>query len=160
MFRWRFIATLLRGQTRSLEDGFTLLELLAVLAILAMAAAAFSWGGQRTSETAKFRAFITQTSAMLRDGRATAMRGMSETIVRFDAGNRRVVGPDGKSLGMPAGVELSALVAGDEAAKSVADIRFYPAGNSSGGALTFSFRNQSYVIRINWLTGNVSSERS
>ena len=160
MFRWRFIATLLRGQTRSLEDGFTLLELLAVLAILAMAAAAFSWGGQRTSETAKFRAFITQTSAMLRDGRATAMRGMCETIVRFDAGNRRVEGPDGKSLGMPVGVELSALVAGDEAAKSVADIRFYPAGNSSGGALTFSFRNQSYVIRINWLTGNVSSERS
>ena len=149
-----------RDQTRSLEDGFTLLELLAVLAILALAAAAFSWGGQRTSETAKFRAFITQTSAMLRDGRARAINGMSETIVRFDAANRKVVGPDGKSLGMPVGVELSALVAGDEAAKSVADIRFYPAGNSSGGALTFSFRNQSYLIRINWLTGNVSSERS
>lgn len=142
------------------EDGFTLFELLAVMVILAMAAAAFSWGGQRTSETAKFRAFITQTSAMLRDGRARAMRNRAETVVRFDAGHRQVEGPDGKNLGMPPGVELSALVAGDEAAKSTADIRFYPAGNSSGGALTFSFRNQAYVIRVNWLTGNVSSQRS
>ncbi len=142
------------------ENGFTLLELLAVMVILAMAAAAFSWGGQRTSETAKFRAFITQTSAMLRDGRARAMRSRTEAVVRFDAGGRRVDGPGGESLGMPQGVEFSALVAGNEATTSAADIRFYPAGNSSGGALTFSFGNQSYVIRVNWLTGNVSSQRS
>jgi general secretion pathway protein H len=142
------------------EDGFTLFELLAVMVILAMAAAAFSYGGQRTAETAKFRAFITQTSAMLREGRAQAMRSMSETAVRFDTGKRVVVGSDGSSLGLPPGVELSALIAGDEAAKAVAAIRFYPAGNSSGGELKFNLRNQAYVIRVNWLTGNVSSERS
>ncbi len=142
------------------EDGFTLFELLAVMVILAMAAAAFSWGGQRTSETARFRAFITETSALLRESRALAIRGASETTVRFDAGNRRVEGPEGQSLGLPAGVELSALVAGSEAGKTQAAIRFYPAGNSSGGTLTFKFRNQAYVIKVNWLTGNVTSERS
>lgn len=80
--------------------------------------------------------------------------------MRFDAGNRRVEGPDGRSLGLPPGVELSALVAGNEAGKARADIKFYPAGNSSGGVLTFSFRNQAYTIKVNWLTGNVISERS
>ena len=62
---------------------------------------------------------------------------------------------------MPDGVNLNAKVSGDEVkGKSIADIRFYPAGNSSGAELEFSFRNQSYTVRVNWLTGNVSSQRS
>lgn len=130
------------------------------MVILAMAAAAFSWGGQKTSESARFRAFIIETSAMLRDSRAKAIRGMSETVVRFDAGKRQVVGADGKSLGLPAGVDFLALAADSGSGKSLADIRFYPAGNSSGGALTFRFRNQAYTIKVNWLTGNVTSQRS
>lgn len=157
--RMRMPISITETQATGGEDGFTLFELLAVMVILAMAAAAFSWGGNRTSESAKFRAFITQTSAMLRDGRARAIRGRTETVVRFDAGGRLVLGPGGDRLGMPQGVKFSALVAGDEATKSAADIRFYPAGNSSGGALTFTFGNQAYVIRVNWLTGNVSSQR-
>lgn len=36
------------------EDGFTLLELLAVMAIIALAVTAFTFGGQRTAETARF----------------------------------------------------------------------------------------------------------
>jgi general secretion pathway protein H len=83
-----------------------------------------------------------------------------ETVVRFDASGRMVEGPSGISLAMPTGVSFSALVAGGEASKQAADIRFYPAGNSSGGELTFTFGNQAYVIRVNWLTGNVSSQRS
>jgi general secretion pathway protein H len=129
------------------------------MAIIALAVTALTFGGQRTAETARFRAFLTQTAALLRDGRAEAMRSMSEQVIRIDLAQRVITGPRG-GIAMPKGVEALALVAdGGTGSRSVAEITFYPRGNSSGGELTFSFRSQAYKIRVNWLTGNVSSAR-
>ena len=143
------------------EAGFTLIELLAVLAILAIALTAFTYGGTGSLETARFRAFLVKTTATIGEGRAESMRGMREKLFLIDLKNRRLgFAEGGEPIDLPAGVDLTATVAERESYKDgVLGIRFYPAGNTSGGTLRFSFRNQAYEIRVNWLTGNVESRR-
>lgn len=143
------------------EAGFTLIELLAVLGILAIAITAFTYAGTGSLETARFRAFLVKTSAMLVEGRAEAMSGMRDKLFIIDLKNRKLgfAGED-KRLDLPAGVELSVTASEEESGKDGAlGIRFYPAGNSSGGTLQFTLRNQIYEMRVNWLTGNIVTRR-
>jgi general secretion pathway protein H len=66
----------------------------------------------------------------------------------------------GKTLELPEGVALTATVVEAERYNDGSvGIRFYPDGTSSGGTLAFSFRDRTYEIRVNWLTGNVSLHR-
>ncbi len=143
------------------EAGFTLIELLAVMTILAIAITAFTYAGSSSLETSKFRAFMVKAQAVIRDGRADAMRSMEEQIVYIDVRGRRLGRAEkGELLDLPNGVDLKAIVAEQETyADGTVGIRFYPAGNSSGGALTFTFHGQAYEIRVNWLTGNVATAR-
>ena len=143
------------------EAGFTLIELLAVLAILAIAITAFTYAGTGSLETARFRAFLVKTSAMIVEGRAEAIRGMRDKLFVIDLKNRKLgfAGED-ERLELPAGVDLTAITAEQESGKDgMLGIRFYPAGHTSGGTLQFTFRNQAYEIRVNWLTGNVVTRR-
>jgi general secretion pathway protein H len=141
------------------EAGFTLIELLAVIAVLALAAGAFIYAGSRSMETSRFRAFMVNAAALLREARTDAIAGHTETVVLIDPGKRRITRADtGETASLPAGAELAAEVAEEEAkADGSAGVRFYPGGNSSGAALTLSYRGRSYEIRVNWLTGNVAT---
>jgi general secretion pathway protein H len=141
--------------------GFTLVELLAVLAILAIVVTAFSFSSGKSLDTAKFRALMVRTSAAIGNSRADAIRGMEEKVFYVDLKRRRMGYPQGgELLELPPGVDLTATVAESERyADGSLGIRFYPTGGSSGGTLAFSFRNQVYEIRVNWLTGNVSLHR-
>lgn len=144
------------------EAGFTLIELLAVMTILAFAITAFTYAGTSSLETSKFRAFMVKASAVIREGRAEAMRSMEEQVVYVDVRGRRIGRAEkGQLLDLPRGVDLTAEVAEQETyADGTVGIRFYPAGNSSGGTLSFTFHGQVYEIRVNWLTGNVTTVRT
>jgi general secretion pathway protein H len=140
----------MRTQTRQTDGGFTLVEMLAVLAILAVTASAFSFAGGRSLETAKMRAFLIKTAAVLREARSSAIRTQDEALVEVDAA-RHELRFGGDTLAFPPGTALDATLAA-----SGDGIRFFPAGGSTGGALAFSFRDSVYEIRVNWLTGNVT----
>jgi general secretion pathway protein H len=141
--------------------GFTLVELLAVLAVLALAVTAFSFGAGKSLETANFRALMVKTSAAISAARTDAISGARERVFLVDLKRRRLEYPEaGVSLKLPPGVELTATVAESERHDDgTAGIRFYPTGSSSGGALLFKFRNQTFEIDVNWLTGNASLHR-
>jgi general secretion pathway protein H len=152
-------------QTESVHSlktaGFTLFELLAVLTILAIASVAFSFGTSKSLETAKFRALMVKTSAAISEARVGAIRETRERVFLVDLKRRRMGYPEsGYSLELPAGVDLTATVAESETYEDgTFGIRFYPAGSSSGGTLAFTHDNQTYELRVNWLTGNVSLHR-
>jgi general secretion pathway protein H len=143
--------------TSRANAGFTTVELLAVLVILALAASVVGFAGSRSMETARFRAFLIETVSLISAGRAEAMRGMTETVFVIDTENRRLGYKDGKTIDVPEGIAFTAVAAQVESrSEDVAGIRFYPSGESSGGGLKFVFRERTYEIRVNWLTGDVS----
>jgi general secretion pathway protein H len=140
------------------EAGFTLLELLAVLAILALTAGAVIYGGQRSGETARVRAFLINAEAMFRDARTTAIESQEETAVLIEADGRRLSFPaGGRVLDVPGSVSLDAKVA-EANGGEMPGIKFFPSGGSTGGELSFGFRGRSYSLRINWLTGRAHAE--
>ncbi len=147
-------------ESESRSSGFTLVELLAVLAIMAIAASAFSFGSGKALETARFRALMLKTSAALTQGRIDAIRQARENLFVVDIPHRQMGFGGGQALRLPSEVSLKATVAGTETLDGGRfGIRFYPAGNSSGGTLAFSQGNLTYELRVNWLTGNVSLQR-
>jgi general secretion pathway protein H len=143
------------------QAGFTLLELIVVLAILALTSGAIMYSSSSSLGTARFRSLLVNTSAMLAEGRTDAIKNMRERVFRVDVRNRRLGYLDRKeAIVLPPGVELRAVLAASETWKDGTNgIRFYPSGGSSGGTLTFSYQGSDYEIRVNWLTGNVSTHR-
>lgn len=133
------------------EGGFTLVELLAVLTILAIAAALFSFRLQAGFGTSNFRALMAGTAASIRAVRSEAIAAASERVYVVDTRQRRL-----GEAALPAGVELAAEVAASEKQGSRAGIRFYKDGSSSGGTLTFTWKDRKAAIDVNWLTGNVA----
>ena len=142
-------------------SGFTLLEIIVVMFILALVSGAVVYSTSGSLETARFRSMLARTSALLKEGRTSARREMEEKLFQVDVARRRLGYIDtGELIELPAGVELKAVVSAEEAgADGLPGIRFYPAGGSSGGTLTFTFKGISYEIRVNWLTANVSTSR-
>ncbi len=144
---------LVRTPTSATEQGFTLVELLAVLAILSLAVVSFSWNGTGSSDAAKFRSFLVTTASALTESRTRAMTRAAEETVTIDTKNRTIVSSN-RAINFPKGVELAATIADSE--NGPASIRFFPAGTSTGGKLVFTLRGKSYEILVNWLTGNVA----
>jgi general secretion pathway protein H len=133
------------------ESGFTLVELLAVLAILAIAAGLFSFRVQAGFGTSQFRAFLTDTASAIRETRSAAILGAGERVFEIDV-RRRTLG----QTALPPGVEISAEVAEKETGGGTAAIRFFKDGSSTGGTLTFAWKERKAAIDVNWLTGNVA----
>jgi general secretion pathway protein H len=144
---------LVRTPTSATENGFTLVELLAVLAILSIAVVSFMLNGTGGSDTAKFRGFLVTTASALTESRTRAMKNATEETITIDTKNRAIISGN-RTIKFPKDVELSATIDGLET--GAASIRFFPAGTSTGGKLVFTHRGKSYEILVNWLTGNVA----
>jgi general secretion pathway protein H len=142
-----------RTPTSATENGFTLVELLAVLAILSIAVVSFALNGSGGSDTARFRSFLVATVSALTESRTRAMKNAAEESVTIHTGNHTITSGN-RTIKFPKGVELEATIA--SSTSGAASIRFFPAGTSTGGKLVFTQRGKSYEILVNWLTGNVA----
>lgn len=139
--------------------GFTLVELLAVMMLASLVAAAISVAYRAPSPGAQLKTLVHVTASRLRDLRASAMAARAERIATIDTA-RRVIGfGDARApLALQRGVAVSVVAADDEmTAPARASIRFYPNGGSSGVTIAFRSGSQGYEVRVNWLTGRVST---
>lgn len=147
---------------RSRQDGFTLVELLAVLVVLAIAAgvSAAHLGTRHSGEV--LQAAAHELASRCRAARAAAIRRASDQTVIIDMAHRLVrAGNDVPPLRIADTISVSSQTsATEQRSPSVAGIRFFPNGASTGGKVRLETGRQAYEVRVNWLTGRVVVERA
>lgn len=138
------------------DDGFSLLEMVAVLTILALVAAVAWPATERSKSSIAMRRATIQLAAALKNARSAALLSNKETGLTLDFANFRFVG-DGMvaANALPRSVRFSYSVpVVAQATDGAAMIRFRPDGSSSGGTIRLSIPRQSAKITVDWMTGS------
>jgi general secretion pathway protein H len=141
------------------EAGFTLIELLAVMVVLGMAIVALSAFARAPSSGVQVKAAAQLAASRLRDLRAAALTTGSERSASFDVEQRVIRFSDGRApLQLARSIALAVTAADSERrAGRLAGVRFFPNGSSTGATIQLRSERQAYEVRINWLTGRVST---
>jgi general secretion pathway protein H len=150
------------GNIRAHQDGFTLIEVLAVVMVLAivagLATARFVAGhGGDALQVAAY-----ELASRCRAARANAIRRGSSEVVLIDLATRMVATDRERApLIIPAAVTIrSETSASERRSQSITGIRFFPTGASTGGTVRLETGTHAYEIRVNWFTGRVDVERT
>jgi general secretion pathway protein H len=139
------------------EQGFTLLEVVCVVAILAILAGFVFPSLPRTTSRARLESYAIATAALLKADRNAALRRQTEVETEINAEKRLVrSGATGRSLLIPDDVSFDALLSA-RCNRNFAGsgVTFFPSGMSCGGVIALSRSDNSYEIRVNWLTGGI-----
>jgi general secretion pathway protein H len=138
------------------DEGFSLIEMVAVLVLLALAAAAMLPAPRTHGSGPALKAFALETAAYLRLARTQAIAQNREAVVLFDF-DSRTVRADGlpPDVLIPVEISVALVTASDEVNRNSASIRFFPDGSASGGNISVSDGSRKMDIAVNWLTGAV-----
>jgi len=138
--------------------GFTLVELLVVLVISLAVIGLSTVAYNKLSTNAYLKSSARHVAASLRYARNYAIANGSQAVMEINLKDRsyRYSG-NNKHFKFRNNIDLK--VYSDSKLNNnsdTAEIRFAPDGSSSGGRVTLSGRNdKSYVIYVDWLTGQV-----
>jgi general secretion pathway protein H len=135
------------------------MELLAVMMVASLVMGAISVAFRAPSAGTQLKTLAHVTASRLRDLRASAMAARAEKVAVIDTARRMMAFGDARApLALQRGIAMSVTASdGEMAAPARAGIRFYPNGSSSGATIVFRLGGQGYEVRVNWLTGRVST---
>lgn len=138
---------------RQRMQGFTLLEMLAVIVLLGIAASVALSALSRSFGAHPERAVITQLTQTLRRAHIEALSSGSMVAVHFDLQRRQFARQSSHARvhHWPKRVHLR-LISG----RSIGpEFRFYPSGNASGGRIVVETSHRRQELMIDWLTSQV-----
>lgn len=137
----------------------SLLEMIVTLALLALLMAAAV--PATSSHHAEVRSSSMQIAAELRALRADAIARDHNTELSLDATNRTILSSlDKHPRKLPHSIQTS-FVATSLLSKSesTGTILFFSDGSSSGGRITLSNGQDTFVLNVEWLSGAVTVDR-
>ena len=140
------------------QPGFTLLEILVALVIGVLLVALVPPLLSGLSGSVELRSAARQLAAGLRSARNQAVTRQQEAVLTLDLAQRRFgVSGDSRVIALPASVALKLYTAQSERLdQTTANLRFFPDGSSTGGAITVSGPKIAYRVNVDWLTGAVA----
>jgi len=140
------------------QHGFTLLELLVVLVIAVLLVAVVPPLISGMSGATELRSAARQLAAGLRFARNEAVTRQREAVLTLDLSKHRfAVNGDPREIALPESLSLHLYTAQSELLdQATGNIRFFPDGSSTGGAVTVSGPKLAYRINVDWLTGAIA----
>jgi general secretion pathway protein H len=143
--------------TRASERGFTLLEMVCVIALIAMLAAVLMPALARHTSRAGLQAYALEAATLLKMDRDLAIRRHADISTLVDAPARAIrSGATAQALRIPEDVRFDALLPQScRQRAALSTISFFADGMSCGGAIALTRLDQTYEIRVNWLTGRI-----
>ncbi len=140
------------------QPGFTLLEILVALVIGVLLVALVPPLLSGLSGSVELRGAARQLAAGLRSARNQAVTRQQEAVLTLDLAQRRFgVSGDPRVIALPASVALKLYTAQSERLdQATGNLRFFPDGSSTGGAITVSGPKIAYRVNVDWLTGAVA----
>ncbi len=140
------------------QRGFTLLEILVALVIGVLLVALVPPLLSGMSGATELRGAARQLAAGLRNARNEAVTRQREAVLTLDLAQRRFsVSGDPREIALPGSVALRLYTAQSELLDAATgNIRFFPDGGSTGGAITVSGPKLAYRINVDWLTGAIA----
>lgn len=145
----------------SKEAGFSLLELMVAFTIAALLVGFATPVAMRMYDSMQYRSAVSDINSALAKGRYRAITLGHPVDVELmpDEGRFRV--GDQAFSKISTAVSITAIVAAElDVDKTVAVIRFYPDGSSSGGNVSLIRENGAGVrLDVDWLLGRVRQTR-
>lgn len=140
------------------QRGFTLLELLVVLVIAVLLVALVPPLLSGLSGGTELRGAARQLAAGLRFARNEAVTHQREAVLTLDLVRHRfAVTGDPREIALPDSLSFHLYTAQSELFdQATGNIRFFPDGSSTGGAITVSGPKLAYRVNVDWLTGAVA----
>ena len=140
--------------SRQRQLGFSLIEILVVMLLIGLMVSMVGLSlGKSVSRTEVKNASRDVLSA-LRYTRTKAIVTHKEQVLMVDLESRTVTAPGKKAIQLPEGIELGMVTARrEQQSETLAGIRFFPDGGSTGGKLELTVGERVYEIHIQWLTG-------
>jgi general secretion pathway protein H len=139
------------------KDGFTLIEMQAVMLIIALVAA-LAFATMPGTGRAQLKGVALQTAALFRRERLGAILTARSHEVSIDGRQRAFVGDGGDHVNIPRDVTVEILGVAEQWSGQQAVVRFLPDGASSGTVVKLSHEGEAYEVRVNWYTGSVLVE--
>ena len=139
------------------QRGFTLLEMLVALVIGVLLVTLVPPLLSGLGGGVELRSAARQLAAGLRSARNQAVTRQQEAVLTLDLAQHRFgVSGNPRVIALPNSVAFNLYTAQSELLdQTTGNIRFFPDGSSTGGAITVSNPKIAYRINVDWLTGAV-----
>lgn len=142
--------------------GFTLIELLVVLAIVGLVLAMIPGFMLRSQPGLDVEVAARAMADGLRQARSQAVLSNRDQVFALDVDARQFrAGRDQPLNQLDRHLELRLYTAQAELLDAArGQIRFFPDGSSTGGAIGLNLHDQEVEVRVDWLTGQVEIARA
>lgn len=145
------------GSESNLASGYTLTELLVVLLILSIALTGSVMFTLGRSGKASLPRLSSQIAVLIGSASTRSILTRSDVRVIVDPVTNEVSTTGEDPIDIPERISVEIVTAKSEVVgDSLAAIRFFPEGGSTGGSIRLSDDEDFILIEVDWLTGRVS----
>jgi general secretion pathway protein H len=146
-----------RPCARPRAQGFTLIELMAVIVLLAIAMTAVTFSFSKSLQSARVRGASRDLVAALRYTRGQAIVKGKQEVLTLDLENNTYTAPGKNAAKLPKDMTLGLTTAETEqTGANSAGIRFFADGSSTGGHISVFQGQREWRINVAWLTGDIA----